>query len=260
MTQMNIVADALKAFVRKLGFNVIRNNYVFDVQEPKFVGSSVWVDYLEKEYNKNGMKILEIGSRNVTKVNLRGRFDKADYIGFDFYAGENVDIVGDAHKLASYFDESEKFDLIFSSAVFEHLYMPWVVAEEIQKLLKIGGCVFVETHFSFKAHEMPWNFFQFSHTGLRALFNEGLGFELIDSGMSNPICGIFGEKADKRLRYGTLSNLYCNSEVLCKKVREIDNFDWRNLSIDEVVDGSRYPKPKTGSANSESARSPEFVG
>ena len=73
-------------------------------------------------------------------------------------AGPNVDIVGDAHRLSSYFDEAEPFDLIYSSAVFEHLAMPWVVAGEIAKLLKVGGCVFVETHFSFTSHERSWHF------------------------------------------------------------------------------------------------------
>ena len=43
----------------------------------------------------------------------------------------------------------EKFDIIYSSACFEHFAMPWVVAIEIAKLLKVGGIVFVETHFSF---------------------------------------------------------------------------------------------------------------
>jgi predicted SAM-dependent methyltransferase len=100
--------------------------------------------------------VLELGSRNVTGSNLRNRFSNTDYVGFDFYAGENVDIVGDAHKLSSYFANKEKFDLIFSSAVFEHLYMPWVAAVEIQKLLKVGGYVFIETHFSFS--EPFWKF------------------------------------------------------------------------------------------------------
>jgi hypothetical protein len=69
---------------------------------------------------------------------------------------------GDAHKLTTYFKEQEKFDLIFSSAVFEHLYMPWVAAMEIEKMLKAGGYVLIEAHFSFASHERPWNFFQFS--------------------------------------------------------------------------------------------------
>tara|TARA_B100000768_G_scaffold153806_1_gene150183 strand:+ start:490 stop:834 length:345 start_codon:yes stop_codon:yes gene_type:complete len=63
-----------------------------------------------------------------------------------------------------YFNNEEKFDLIFCSAVFEHLYMPWVAAKHMAELLKVGGHIFVETHFSHVAHERPWNFFQFSDT------------------------------------------------------------------------------------------------
>lgn len=111
----------------------------YKIAPPVHVGHSKWVDYLAEHFNKPGMRILEIGSRNVTGTNLRGRFFNAEYVGFDFYAGENVDVVGDAHRLSSYFDQEQRFDLIFSSAVFEHLHMPWVVAEEIRKLLKVGG-------------------------------------------------------------------------------------------------------------------------
>lgn len=40
--------------------------------------------------------------------------------------------------------------------------MPWKVSIEIIKLLKINGCVFIETHYSYSTHERPWHFFQFS--------------------------------------------------------------------------------------------------
>ena len=81
------------------------------------------------------MRVLEIGSRVVTGAHHRSRFAQADHVGFDFYPGETVDVVGDAHRLTVHFPKGEQFDLIFCSAVFEHLHMPWVVAEEITKLL-----------------------------------------------------------------------------------------------------------------------------
>jgi 2-polyprenyl-3-methyl-5-hydroxy-6-metoxy-1,4-benzoquinol methylase len=171
------------------------------------------------------------------------QFDKANYIGFDFYPGENVDIVGDAHKLSTYFDRTQRFDLIFSSAVFEHLYAPWEVAIQIQKCLKIGGYVFIETHFSFRSHERPWNFFQFSDMGLRALFNNALGFELIEKGMSNPMGGYFTHHSDQAHRYKRVKELYCHSEILCKKNYDIENFNWSQVLVDDIVDKTRYPEP-----------------
>ena len=213
------------------------------IRKPKNVSHGQWMDYLSKTFNKTGMRVLEVGSRNVTGANHRSRFLNAYYVGFDFYPGENVDVVGDAHKLSKYFKKEEKFDLIFSSAVFEHLHMPWVAAQEIQKLLKVGGYVFIETHFSFSSHERPWHFFQFSEMGLRSLFNEALGFDLIESGMSNPISGYFAHNADKYLRYLPLTELYCHSEILCVKRCDVGDFDWNTVSTDSIVEGTRYPLP-----------------
>ncbi len=74
--------------------------------------------------------------------------------------------------------------------------MPWLVATEIAKLLNVGGHVFVETHFSYSSHERPWHFFQFTDMALKLLFNEALGFECIEAGVSNPIVGRFSTLAD----------------------------------------------------------------
>lgn len=213
------------------------------IPAPQLVGHSVWADYLQREFDKPGLRVLEIGSRVVTGANHRHRFSQAEYVGFDFYPGENVDVVGDAHRLTEYFPEGEAFDLIFSSAVFEHLHMPWIVAEEITRLLKVGGHVFVETHFSYIAHERPWNFYQFSDMGLRALFNDGLGYDLVDSGLSNPIAGFFTEHADRYLRHRPITELYCHSSILCRKREAVTGFDWRSVAVDRVVDGTRYPAP-----------------
>jgi hypothetical protein len=113
--------------------------------------------YLYTHGNHEGMRILEVGSREVTGPSAgRQMFTKAEYIGFDYYPGKNVDVVGDAHRLSSYFPPGEKFDIIYSSACFEHFAMPWVVAVEIAKLLNI------------------------------LLFSPALGFECIEAGFSNP--------------------------------------------------------------------------
>ncbi|MEM9685007.1 MAG: class I SAM-dependent methyltransferase, partial [Pseudomonadota bacterium] len=124
-----------------------------EIAPPEYAKSGDWLTMLSERYNVEGMRVLEIGSRVVTGANYRSRFDKAEYIGFDIYEGPNVDLVGDIHRLTSYFEEGDRFDLIFSQAVFEHLYAPWLAAEEISKLLRVGGQVFVITHFSWRSHE-----------------------------------------------------------------------------------------------------------
>jgi SAM-dependent methyltransferase len=194
------------------------------------------------DYNHPGRRVLEVGSREVTgKSDARRHFRQTEYVGFDYYAGANVDVVGDAHKLASYFRSGEKFDLIYSVACFEHFAMPWVVATEIAKLLKIGGCVFIATHFSYSSHERPWHFFQFSDMALRVLFPPALGFECIEAGASDPMVGRFSALASRDLRYRPIAGLYCGSAYLGRKVRDVHDFAWERTDLASLVDGTSYP-------------------
>lgn len=216
-----------------------------DVPMSKIVSHEKWQRYLYEIGNKKGMRILEIGSREVTGVsNARKEFQNATYIGFDFYPGNNVDIVGDAHKLSSYFLDQDKFDIIYTSACFEHFAMPWIVAIEISKLLKVGGIVFIETHFSYSSHERPWHFFQFSDMALKTLFSPALGFECIEAGMSNPLIGRFSSLADDYLKNKPVNGLYCHSEYLGKKIKDIDNFNWEKVNLVDIIGESKYPEPK----------------
>jgi ubiquinone/menaquinone biosynthesis C-methylase UbiE len=216
-----------------------------DVPMSRLVSHQKWQKHLYEIGNKPGMRVLEIGSREVTGAsNARKQFSKAEYVGFDYYPGDNVNIVGDAHKLSSYFEDGEQFDIVYSSACFEHFAMPWLVATEIAKVLKVGGFVFVETTFSFSSHERPWLFFQFSDMALKVLFSEALGFQCVEAGMSNPIVGRFSSLADTYLKNKPVRGLYCHSEYLGKKIRDVKNFDWEQIVLASVVGETKYPEPK----------------
>jgi hypothetical protein len=213
-----------------------------DVPSANLVSHAKWRDFLLKLANDNEMRVLEIGSRLVTRAKPFGKdLSGAEYVGFDLYEGPNVDVVGDAHKLSAYFDE--RFDLIFSSAVFEHLAMPWIVAEEIAKLLNLGGYVFVETHYSYSSHERPWHFFQFSEEALKVLFSPAMGFECIEAGVSNPITARFSSFADSYLAGRRVTGLYCHSEYLGRKVKEVSGFRWREAWFGAIAGASAYPDP-----------------
>lgn len=181
-----------------------------DVPGPRLTAHARFAEEVVTAGDKPGYRILEIGAREVTGAyGLRGRLRHAEYVGFDYYPGPNVDVAGDAHRLSELVEG--RFDVVYSTAVFEHLAMPWVVAEEIARVLKPGGLVFIETHFSYSSHERPWHFFQFSDMGLRALFSPALGFECVEAAMQNPIVGRFSWYADRYLRLRPVTGLYCHS-------------------------------------------------
>jgi len=230
----------IKSYLQRL---IDKKSIIECVPSPQIVKYENWRNYLVEKMNVDGFDILEIGSREITQTStLRHDFDKANYVGFDYKDGNNVDVVGDAHKLTSYFKKNKKFDLIFSSATFEHFDRPWLVAEEIANLLTIGGFLFVETHFSYRTHERPWHFFLFSDMALRSLFSRKLGFEVIDCGMYNPIVGRFSALADVSLHGKRIAGMYCHSSFFGKKIEHINDFNWRDISTSDIVNSVDYPQ------------------
>ena len=217
-----------------------------DVPVSERLRHSEWQNYLYELGNRGGTRVLEVGSREVSGPSIaRSRLASADYIGFDLYDGPNVDVAGDAHRLSQYFPP-QHFDIVYSSACFEHFSMPWVVAHEIAKVLKVGGIAFVETHFCFSSHQRPWHFFHFTDAGLRALFSEAVGFECIESGMSDPLVGRFSRYASPYLRYRDVPRMYCFSQYLGRKTKNIDHIDWGAVPPSAVVGDTLYPPAEHG--------------
>lgn len=127
--------------------------------------------------------VLEIGSRARSGITRRNLFSPdCHYTGFDILAGENVDVVGDAHAMSRTLP-ADHFDFVFSVSVWEHLAMPWLVSLELNRVMKTGGLVMINTHQSWPVHEEPWDYFRFSDYSWSTLFNSATGFEIIASGM-----------------------------------------------------------------------------
>ena len=125
-------------------------------------------------------KILDIGGRDRSRYDRSKDFEQEVTV-FDVAEGDNVDIVGDAHDLSRHFPR-QHFDAAMSVFVFEHLAMPWKVVLEINKILKVGGVVYVQTHQTIALHDSPWDFFRFSEDCWPILFNKYTGFEILQHG------------------------------------------------------------------------------
>lgn len=128
--------------------------------------------------------VVEIGSRARSGIVYRDALvpEGWEYVGVDVVAGENVDIVGDAHDLEAVLPAAS-FDAAYSIATFEHLAMPWVAAVSINRVLRPGGLLFVGSHQSYPLHEVPWDFFRFSDEAWTSLFNRHTGFEILGTAL-----------------------------------------------------------------------------
>lgn len=147
-------------------------------------GNDVEDAFFDAFRNHPRPSVLELGSRARSGISRRERFGSARYVGLDIMPGENVDLVGDVHKLSKL--TRQKFDFVFSVSVFEHLMMPWKVAVELAKCMNSGGLVFVYTHQSWPIHDAPWDFWRFSRDSWDAIFNKYTGFEMVMTGYKEP--------------------------------------------------------------------------
>lgn len=117
--------------------------------------------------NAKGKKVLNLGSGV-------GQFDRylskdIDLVNLDIDPTKpNVHVVADAHCLPF---EDNTFDVVYSIAVLEHVKKPWIVAEEIWRVLRLGGCVVLELPFLNTIHD-EHDYFRFTDKGIRVLFDE----------------------------------------------------------------------------------------
>lgn len=181
-------------------------------------------------------RMLEIGSRARSGVIRRGLAPPAwGYVGMDIVPGPNVDVVGDAHELSRLLPPNS-FDAAMSLSVFEHLMMPWKVVTELNRVLKPGALVFIQTHQTFPLHDEPWDFWRISADAWPALFNAKTGFRIIDSGMAEPLMFVA-----KRWHPGV--NLHESrgcavSSVIAEKIGET-TLSW-DVDLRDVL-GGQYP-------------------
>jgi len=127
-------------------------------------------------------QLLDLGGRDRSRIDRSALFPGARCTVLDIFPGDNVDVVGDAHELSKFFP-ANYFDFIYCVSVFEHLFMPWKVVLEMNRVLKKGGRAYVATHQTIGVHDMPWDFWRFSTWTWDALFNRFTGFKILEREM-----------------------------------------------------------------------------
>ena len=72
--------------------------------------------------------------------------------------------------------------VIYSNNVFEHLRKPWIAAKNALDLLMPGGVGIIIVPFSQRYHEVPADYFRYSHAGPASLFEDAGQIEIVKSG------------------------------------------------------------------------------
>lgn len=92
----------------------------------------------------------------------------------------HVDIVADAESLSASIPEGS-YDYVVSTSMLEHTPHPWRVVEEVYKVLRPGGILYLSAPWMFPLHGEPHDYWRFSLPCLQGLVRDA-GFIELESG------------------------------------------------------------------------------
>ena len=108
-------------------------------------------------------------------------YESSEYIGLEFNTPENRRI-----KNADFFYDGEifpfteeEFDSVVANEVFEHVFNPDNFLDEINRILKKDGKLFMTIPFVWDEHEQPFDYARYSSYGIKATL-EKHGFEILE--------------------------------------------------------------------------------
>jgi len=171
------------------------------------------LDYLNKEevsrsyvlnYPDDNLKFLDVGARDGSlkyllgtthnlefnesfyQTNKRKFSSKYSYFGCDLNPCNNEKVLtGDVCSpdfLADKASFLDFFDVIYSNNVFEHLHRPWMTCQHIYRMLKTGGICITIVPFSQRYHEVPGDYFRYTHAAIPRLFEDCGTVEVLATG------------------------------------------------------------------------------
>ena len=109
--------------------------------------------------------VVEIGSKQHGNTpNFRSLYP--NYIGLDLEPGEGVDRVCDIERECPDLQAA----LVICCSVLEHVQRPWIAAENIAKLVRPGGQLYISVPWVWKYHAYPDDYWRFSWRGIQVLF------------------------------------------------------------------------------------------
>jgi len=183
-----------KLFKKNTKYKIVNNKYIFDELEfskiedsldifksklKKFSGIYNWLInilspvFVDREQQKFILKYL-VNDKMTLNVGSGNTQISEHICNVDIFAYENVEVVCDIADLP-FLDNS--IDVVFNSAVLEHVPNPQIVVDEIYRVLKPNGVIYTAFPFMQGFHASPYDFTRVTEEGIKVLHKD---FELIE--------------------------------------------------------------------------------
>jgi len=117
-----------------------------------------------------GAAVLDAGAGQTPykKLFADARYESADFCQVDQKAYGEITYVCD---LAHIPVPDGRYDLVLLTQVLEHVPEPKPVLQEIHRILKPGGALWLSAPLYFEEHEIPYDYYRYTQYGLAHLLN-----------------------------------------------------------------------------------------
>lgn len=134
------------------------------------MGDVAQLEFGKLHLPKKAKTVIEIGSKDYGSTpSFRSHYPKSHYIGVDLEDGDGVDVVQDLEAGTGSLP-LEYFDVGICCSVLEHVQRPWIFAENISKLIKQGGKLYIGVPWVHRYHCYPDDYWRMSPPAIKILF------------------------------------------------------------------------------------------
>lgn len=128
------------------------------------------VKFEELYVRPNPGRTLIVGSRVYADKDDRRKLYE-DAVGVDMLEGSGVDIVADMEgDIGMPGGELGLFDHVECMSVLEHSKRPWLIAANIERLMKPGATIFVTIPFCWRVHGYPSDYWRMTPEAFKVIF------------------------------------------------------------------------------------------
>ena len=126
-------------------------------------------------YDKKGARVLDIAPQDHEGAKPYFKSSLVETMDIDPESGATY--IADLCKKNEATIPQDTFDYVVCTEVLEHTLQPFNAVDEMERILKPGGLVFVSTPYNFRIHGPLPDCWRFTEHGLRALFKN---FEIVE--------------------------------------------------------------------------------
>jgi len=125
-----------------------------------------------------GARVLDVGAGDAPYRELFGhvRYQTSDWALSQYESAIPVDYVAPGHSLPV---PDHTFDAVLFTQVLEHVPNPQAVLNELFRVLRPGGRLYLSAPFVWQVHEAPYDYFRYTASGLHSMLSEA-GFRRTD--------------------------------------------------------------------------------